>query len=368
MNYRQLNTLTIQGKRYQGETLISFYTQKILENAPPQWEKKLYRFVFEWLTPKPFIKVKTSGSTGSPKYIKIEKEKMVQSAVMTGKFFDLKPKDKALLCLPVEYIAGKMMIVRSFVLGLNLIPVEPSMNPLENINEKFDFAAMTPMQVNNIIESVDGVEKLNRIAKLIIGGAEIHPKLLKKISQLKNDTWQTYGMTETITHIAVRKLNGKGASEYYHALPGVSFEKDERNCLIICCPDINENKIVTNDIVELKNDREFKFIGRYDNIINSGGIKLSPETIEAKLAPYLNRRYIIAGLPDVKLGQKVILIIEGQGAEKLNIKEIAALASLSKYETPKEAVYISKFPLTETGKVIRKEVLDNFETVWSFEG
>jgi O-succinylbenzoic acid--CoA ligase len=316
----------------------------------------------DWISEYPFIEVITSGSTGSPKRIRIEKDKMVQSALMTGRFFDLKKSDKALLCLPVDFIAGKMMVVRSFVLGLNLIPVEPLGNPLEKIAESFEFAAMTPLQVNNTLINKSGNNKLKRISKLIIGGTDIHPELLNKILSLKNETWQTYGMTETITHVAVRKLNPPGETEFYHALPGVKFEQDNRDCLIIQAPHLSETKVITNDIVELKNDREFKFIGRYDNIINSGGIKLSPEEIEGKLSPYIRQRFIVAGLSDKKLSQKLVLIIESQESETIDLKKLAEQSNLAKFEIPKQVIFTYPFPLTENGKIIRKEVLNKFKS------
>jgi len=358
MSFSQFNTIILNAEELTVQKLSSLSKQNQFVEQKPLWERSFFRFILDWISDDSIIEVMTSGSTGASKQIRIEKEKMVQSAVMTGKFFGLNPNDKALLCLPVEFIAGKMMVVRSFVLALNLILVEPTGNPIENINEKIDFAAMTPMQVSNILNTTVGAENLNRIVKLIIGGAEIHPELLNKIRLLKNETWQTYGMTETITHIAVRKLNPPGETEYYRALPEVSFKTDDRGCLIIYAPWLSTEKIITNDIVVLKNDHEFKTIGRYDNIINTGGIKVSPEQIEIKLSPYINRRFIIAGLPDKRLGQRVTLIIEGSSAVQYHISELAGKASLSKFEIPRNVMSLSEFPITANGKIIRKEVIN----------
>jgi O-succinylbenzoic acid--CoA ligase len=359
MNDHGYKTILINGQLFQGKSLNSFCLEKLSDEKTLLWDRNLYRFMLDWISDDPFIEVKTSGSTGSPKWINIEKDKMIQSALMTGRFFKLKKNDKVLLCLPVEFIAGKMMVVRSFVLRLNLIVKKPTGNPLEETNELVDFAAMTPMQVSNILSEKTGVEKLNKIAKLIIGGADIHPELLQNIRLLKNETWQTYGMTETITHVAVRKLNPPGETEFYHALPGVKFEQDERDCLIIQAPHLSETKVITNDIVKLIRKTTFKFIGRYDNVINSGGIKLSPEEIEEKLNPFLSYRFIVAGIPDEKLGQKLILVIEGRESVPISLQDLAAKANLAKFETPKQIIYTSPFPTTDNGKIIRSAIVKN---------
>ncbi len=362
MNNNRYNKITINGEVLERNDLVSFCRHKLSDRDLPVWEDAIYRFIQDWVSPLQIINVKTSGSTGSPKWIEVKKEKMIQSALMTGEYFQLEKKDRAFLCLPVDYIAGKMMVVRAFVLGLNLIPVEPCGNPLEKTNEPFDFAAMTPMQVCNILDDKDGIEKLNGIRKLIIGGSDINQELLEKIGELKNETWQTYGMTETLTHVAVRKLNPPGISENYQALPGVSFQKDDRDCLVIHAPQLSEEKIITNDIVKLKSDTDFSFIGRYDNIINSGGIKISPEAIESKLTPFIDCRFIIAGYPDKKLGQKLALIAEGEGLNPIILDELAQKAGLSKYEIPKLVIYVPAFPLTESGKIMRNKVIENLNT------
>lgn len=357
MNFRVFNSIRISGEIFHEKLLRDLCLVKISEDTLLLWEKNFFNFILEWISEDSFIKVKTSGSTGIPKWIRIDKDKMIQSALMTGQFFNLKKSDTALLCLPVDFIAGKMMVVRSFVLGLDLIPFNSSGNPLENMNGTFEFAAMTPLQVSNILTEKGGTEKLDRISKLIIGGADIRPELLNQIKSLKNKTWQTYGMTETITHVAIRKLNPPGETEFYQALPGVKFSQDERDCLIIQAPRLSETEVMTNDIVELNNDREFKFIGRYDNIINSGGIKLSPEEIETKLNPYMHQRFIVAGLPDVKLGQKLVLIVESQEPEGVDLRKLAELSNLNKFEIPKQVIFSAPFLLSENGKIIRKEVV-----------
>lgn len=353
MSVQTYKSLKISGKFYPEKKLLDFAQDQIFRKSILPWEKSFYQFILDWLSDSETVSIKTSGSTGEAKWMEVEKEKMVKSAQLTGQFFNLQKKHTALLCLPVDFIAGKMMIVRAFVLGLNLVPIEPSGNPLGNKIELFDFAAMTPMQVFNTLKIDHGHQKLNQVKNLIIGGGEINQSLLKRISALKNNAYHTYGMTETLTHVALKRLNGKNPDSLFHALAGVKFEKDKRDCLIISAPHISEEIFITNDIVELNNNQSFKFIGRYDNVINSGGIKISPESIEQKLSSFIQDRFIIAGLPDKQLGQKVILIIEGNEKPVIDFTKTA----LIRYEIPKQICFIDSLPETESGKIIRQRAL-----------
>jgi O-succinylbenzoic acid--CoA ligase len=346
-------SLTINSKTFTGKQLIEFCSSGLVAAQTGSPEYNLYNFIMNWISDEPAITVKTSGSTGKPKEIELSKDAMIKSAKLTGQFLNLKRGDRALLCLPVDFIAGKMMVVRAFVLGLDLVPVKPDSSPLKNINENFCFAAMTPMQVHNTLENTDGYDKVNNIEKLIIGGGDISGKLLQKIQKLKNKTYHTYGMTETVTHIALKRLNGITPDAIFKALQGVKFEKDDRECLVINAPHISNKKIVTNDIVSLKNRTEFNFIGRFDNVINTGGIKIFPEVAEKKLSGIINSRFIIAGLPDEKLGEKVVLIVETKDNDKDRFEKIISNSSLSRYEKPKDILFIKKFPETENGKIDR---------------
>lgn len=347
------NSITLNSKTYTEAQLADTCFLKLTSPSTQTWEFNLYKFILQWkISNNNFIKVKTSGSTGNPKEISISKKAMTASAKLTGDYLDLKRGDKALLCLPLDFISGKMMVIRTLVLGLNLIPVEPIGNPLKNKNEDFDFAAMTPMQIHNILEDEKGIEKLDKIKNLIIGGGEINPQLESKLSKLKNNTFHTYGMTETATHIAMKKINGTDKNKYFVALQNVWFEQDNRNCLVIFAPHISNDCIITNDIVILKNKTEFEFIGRYDNTINSGGIKINPEIIEKKIESFINRRFFIYGKPDAKLVKKIILIVEGKPNKQ--IEKTLENIPFSKFEKPKEIVFISQFKETENGKVNRE--------------
>ena len=349
------SSLTVNSKQYPESELANFCFSKLASFSLQSWEYDLYSFILQWISEEEYIKVKTSGSTGKPKEMKFAKKAMVASAKLTGNFLNLQKGDKALLCLPMGFIAGKMMVVRAFVRGLDLVPVEPSGNPLQEINGIFDFAAMTPMQVFNILNDTNGIEKLNKIKNLIIGGGEINPKLEKRLKLLKNNTYHTYGMTETLTHIALRKINGENRNDSFMALKNIWFEQDERNCLIIHSPHISNEKIITNDIVTLKSKTKFEFLGRFDNIINSGGIKIIPEIIENKLEAFINQRFFIYGQPDEKLGEKIVLVIEGKSDNQ--IEETLEKIPFSKFEKPKEVIFMDGFVETGNGKINRGKTI-----------
>lgn len=309
------------------------------------WEKPVGDFLLDWFDGKSYVEMKTSGSTGIPKTIRVEKQAMVNSALATGDFFGLQPGNRALQCLPVKYVAGKMMLIRSIILGLDLDYVAPTSHPMENLDDtNYDFVAMVPMQAQN------SLKELNNVKKLIVGGARISKNLEKDLAKLPTDVYETYGMTETITHIAAKKVGEKA----FTVLPNVTISYDERNCLVIHAPNvIAEDTVVTNDLVELVNENQFLFLGRIDNIVNSGGVKIMPEQVEKKLDGKINRRFFIASKEDAELGEKVILIIEG---ESYDIDKVI-FEGLDKYERPKEIVFVSKFKETENGKILRKESL-----------
>ncbi|MBD3580903.1 AMP-binding protein [Flavobacterium selenitireducens] len=307
------------------------------------YEKHCGLFLLDWFDDKPDIEINTSGTTGVPKTIRVSKQAMVNSALATGYFFDLQPGDRALHCLPTKFIAGKMMFVRGFILGLDLDFEVPSANPLKYNDNRYDFAALVPLQAENSLEG------LERLKKIIIGGAKINPILEKKLEKIPSKIYETYGMTETITHIAAKRV-GESA---FTVLPNVTISYDDHNCLVIHAPRISRDVIVTNDLVELVNENQFVFLGRRDNIVNSGGIKLIPEQIEAKLADRIDSRFFVAGIPDETLGEKLVLFVEG---DQRQFPE-DMFSSLGKYERPKETRFVPEFPETGSGKIMRRELL-----------
>ena len=305
------------------------------------FEQAVGDFLLDWFDDKSYIDMYTSGTTGDAKTIRIEKNAMVQSAISTGDFFGLQPGDRVLHCLPVNFIAGKMMFVRSFILGLDMDFVAPSSYPLENNDEKYDFAAMVPLQAKN------SIKKLTNIKKVIIGGVKIHKSLEQELVKLPIEIYETYGMTETITHIAAKKVG----QEAFTTLPNVTVSKNENQCLEILAKNIGNEKIVTNDIVKLISDTQFIWLGRYDNVINSGGIKIMPEQVESKLSTLIPRRYFVDGVQDENLGEKVVLFVEG---EPINI-DSSVFDVKDRYEKTKDIVLIPKFKDTATGKIMRTE-------------
>jgi len=325
----------------------------------------VFLFFKTWFDVNNFVVVNTSGSTGKPTTIKLKKESMVNSALATGDYFKVLEKTKALLCLSPDYIAGKMMLVRALTLGWHLDVVEPSSNPLAGVKKDYDFSAMVPLQLENSLPN------LHRIKKLIVGGAPVSKTLFEKLQNVTTAVFATYGMTETITHIAVKLLNASChavpkvfeivSAPHYTVLPHINISKDHRNCLMINAPKISDTVIITNDLVELISTTEFKWLGRYDTIINSGGVKLIPERIEDKLSIVIDKRFFVAGVPDDVLGKKLILVIEIQDVSfKLQDFKImiTKLPSLHKYEIPKEIYTVEKFIETETKKIQRQKTLD----------
>ncbi len=316
-------------------------------------------FVDEWNNDSAYVEVKTSGSTGEPKRMLVEKRRMLNSARITCDFLGLKPGDTALLCMSTDYIAGKMMVVRSIERRLKLIEVPPSGHPLDNgpwsmVNGQLSFAAMVPMQVYNSLQVPEEKERLMAIRHLIIGGGAIDEEMEAELRSFPNAVWSTYGMTETLSHIALRRISGPEASEWYTPFPTVTLSTNDEGCLVIDAPEVCAQTLVTNDIVELKPDGRFRIRGRKDNVICSGGIKIQIEEVEQALKKYVRVPYIISKRKDPKFGEIVVLLTEGDTAQVQTICQQV----LPKYHQPKLYLKIDKIPLTETGKPARKKILE----------
>lgn len=311
-------------------------------------------FLDEWNNDSEYVEVKTSGSTGEPKRMMVEKRRMLNSARITCDFLGLKKGDTALLCMSTDYIAGKMMVVRSIERGLQLITVPPSGHPLGAANNyQLSFAAMVPMQVYNSLQVPEEKERLKQIKHLIIGGGAIDEAMERELRTFPNAVWSTYGMTETLSHIALRRISGPDASDWYTPFSSVEITQNADGCLVINAPEVCADTLVTNDIVEIENNR-FRILGRKDNVICSGGIKLQIEEIERELKPYVRVPYIISKCKDEKFGEVVVLLTEGSTDEAKQICEKV----LPKYHIPKAYIHVDQIPLTETGKPARKTALD----------
>jgi len=338
---------------------INFYREDFtIEDMPvffatSDFHKQIYSFLKEWFSNDRTIKLHTSGSTGEPKEITVLKKQMLARAYMTCKYFELKESDKALLCLSVDYIAGKMMLVRAIYSGMDIYPVEPKGHPLKETSSSFDFAAMVPLQVYNSLQTEDERMKLSQIRNLIIGGGAINSELEKALRQFPNSVYSTYGMTETLSHIGLRKINGEDASDYYTPLTGVSIKLSDNGTLIIDTPSIADETIVTNDIAEIRANGSFKIIGRIDNIINTGGIKVQTEEVEEKLKPFMKGNYAISSIPHPKLGETIVLLIDNK--EDMQSKEIIT-KTLPRYKQPQQLIKVEEIPLTGSGKPDRTAI------------
>jgi O-succinylbenzoic acid--CoA ligase len=306
------------------------------------FEKAIGNFLLDWLNNESFIMVQTSGSTGIPKQIVLQKSAMIASAKATGLYFNLQPKNTALLCLSANYIAGKMMLVRAITLGLHLDTIDPTNAPLST--KKYNFIAMVPMQVQK------SLSKLHLVDKILIGGAKVSYSLSESILKTNCNAFESYGMTETISHIAIKKIGANA----FTVLPNVVISVDERSCLVIEALELSKEKIITNDIVEILNATQFVLKGRIDNIINSGGIKIFPEEVEEILAKFISVPFFVASKPDEILGEKVILVLE---ATPFSI-ENNFFSELTKFQIPKEILFLESFVRTETQKINRKKSLE----------
>ena len=323
----------------------------------------LEAFLAEWHNDSPTVLVHTSGSTGKPKPMLVEKRRMQASARITCRFLGLHEGDTALLCMPLDYIAGKMMVVRALTCGLQLVSVPPSSHPLATSHlspfpSRLDFAAMVPLQVWNSLQVPEERHRLMHIRHLIIGGGAIDQALASQLADFPHQVWSTYGMTATLSHIALRRLNGPEASDWYTPFDGVALSLTDEGCLVISAPAVHEGPLVTNDIAELSPPapasfpRRFRILGRKDNVVCSGGIKIQIEEVERLLRPHLHVPYMITKAPDEKLGEQVVLLTESK-----TVGDVLALCRLHlpKYWVPRRILSVDRLPLTETGKPARHE-------------
>lgn len=332
------------------------FTNPKLQTPSSEFEKKVTSFIQEWFDKSSTVRVQTSGSTGKPKVFEIEKERMRHSANKTCDILGLEEGDTALLCLPVDYISGKMMVVRAVERKLKLLVKKPSTRPIADLTEEITFCAMSPLQVENSLND------LHWIKKLIIGGAAVSESLKTKIAEkLKKSgtqaqVFETFGMSETLSHIALKQIY-PDAEEYFKILDEVEISLDERGCLQIFAPNLNPELLITNDLAEIKSSKEFKFLGRIDNVINSGGLKIYPEQLENLVKKVVPNEVAFLGIPDEKLGQKLVLVIEGEAGKNIH-QELSTISYPSKNHQPKEIIFLENFPRIPNGKVNRKELLN----------
>ncbi len=341
----------LNGLDYGYTELKSFLVD--LQSAGAAHEVAMASFMLDWFSDSATIQLQTSGSTGKAKKMSLSKSSMIQSAKTTGKALDLPAGTEALMCLSADYIAGKMMLVRALTLGWHLHVVAPSNDALIQYDSHYDFAALVPYQVLTQLNALD------KVGKILIGGGPISKPLEEVLQPLKVKAYASYGMTETVSHIALRAINGENKSMVFKAVDGVNFALDKRECLIIHAPGLVNEPLTTNDMVTLHNSNSFTWLGRYDNIINSGGLKINPESIEHALSGKITAPYFIAAEDDALLGQRLVLVLESplKDSGRTGVSQ-SIFDHLPKYSVPKKIYTVSRFLYTETGKIRRKEVME----------
>ena len=323
-----------------------------MEKNDAEFVRKVETFIAEWNNADDRVLVHTSGSTGEPKPMWASKRLMANSARMTCDFLHLQPGDTALLCLPVDYIAGKMVVVRAMVRQLQLVIKAPQAHPLAGMHQAPTFAAMVPMQVTSSLNNAHERQLLADIRQLIIGGGAIDETLEKELRDFPNNVWSTYGMTETLSHIALRKINGKDADQWYTPFDHVNIATDHRGCLTIHAPLVCDNSLTTNDMVEIHPDgRRFRIIGRVDNVINSGGVKIHIEQVEERLRNAVDVPFAITKRRDPLLGEMVVMLVQ---STELDALRQCCEQCLPAYWRPRLFISVDKIPTTDTGKPARK--------------
>jgi O-succinylbenzoic acid--CoA ligase len=320
-----------------------------------EWLYELASFLIQWFDTNDFVNCMTSGSTGTPRLFKASKIEMIQSAERTIQYFHLDNNTRAVLPLSCKYIGGKMMLVRSLVGSFDLVVQKPSSNPLSLIHEEVDFIPMTPHQL--AIGHSESLTPFNYIKTILLGGAPVPYQLEEQIQDLSTAIYQGYGMTETLSHIAIRSLNGSERRNFYEVMDGIEISMSVDNCLIISLPG-RSDKIYTKDIVKLKDERSFSWLGRQDHVINSGGIKIYPEEIERLVSTYISQPYLVSSIPDSVLGEKLILIVEEADNPEEDLLKDIPQDVLYGHKRPKAIYYLDTLEYTENGKKQRKLTRD----------
>lgn len=341
---KDFNIIKIAGIVFNKEDLKNKSTLYKNEN---NWEGDFWNFIAQWINDNNYILVKSSGSTSAPKTIKILKEKMLASAAMTCSFLKLQKDDTALLCMSTKHIGGMMMVVRAIYAELNLFISEPKANALNNFNQPIDFTAMVPYQAHTCIN--ESLEKTKQIKSLIIGGGKVSSELENLIKKHDINAYSTFGMTETISHIALQLI---GKETHYTCLDNIEIEKSEENTLIINAPSLLKEKLKTNDIIHLISNKEFNWLGRKDFAIETGGIKILPEVVEKKIEKFITKRFIISYIPSIKFNNEVVLIIESAPFDL----DKNVFKNLNKFEKPKKIFFQMPFIETANGKLNRNEI------------
>ncbi len=366
--------IRINGMLHTPDTVAESIAAPDFRNRPG-WQQNIFLFLERWWGKEQYIEQYTSGSTGSPKTILLSKKNMLASARRTCRFFHLHEQSKVLLCLNTEYIAGKMMLVRAICSGFNILTVPPGDNPLKEVDEgRLNFAAMVPLQAENILTSL-ATQQVGetKIDTILLGGTQITEALLTRIIQQTATIFYIgYGMTETCSHVALRKLDKKDDG-FYLAMDGVHISLDSDGCAVIDDKSLSGSPIKTNDLVEINSQDKtrFRWLGRADLVINSGGIKFCPEELEKKVAHLFEKPFIFSSVPDERLGQKIVLLIEAHVTTPVRASSEQKTALLDimrpfipRYGLPREVILLPVLARTSNGKVNRAECQKNARNKW----
>jgi O-succinylbenzoic acid--CoA ligase len=349
-------TLTIDGHTYRGAEIVAWAEACVERTHGAAWSEEL-RDVLRMLTSGDgSITARTSGTTGEPKDLRFSASDLRASARLTGHTFHLKNGDRALLCLPSHFIAGRMMLARAFVIGLDLHVVDPSGPVLEKLDPavRFRFAAMVPQQLHRALQD-DRERVVRQFDTILLGGGPVSTTLEEDIKRLNVRVFHGYGSTETLTHVALRELSGARATGVFGAIGDISFDEDARGCLIINTPHLSVRRHVTNDMVDLQDERHFVWRGRYDNVILSGGRKINPEGLESRTAGLLPYAHYFAAYEEAGLGQGLLLVVESDRPAAELVDEVSALlrGELGRFDLPRRLVTVDHHPRTSSGKIIR---------------
>jgi O-succinylbenzoic acid--CoA ligase len=372
--------MVLNGKAYRLQDLDG----RSADPAISDYERRVLQFAQAWLSGQETFRVHTSGSTGQPKAIPLTREQMVTSANLTCRALGIEPGDRAFVCVSVEFIAGMMMLVRGFEMGLHMTIVDPVSRPLAALPAKsrFELTAMVPLQLHETLQA-DADERaiLNAMKGILIGGAPVSMALAQRLQQIEAPMYHTYGMTETVSHIALKRLNGPERSDRFIPFEGVELGLDARGCLRIVSALTRGETLQTNDLAALYPDGSFRWLGRLDNVINSGGVKVQTEKVETALEAWLlsyqggthaNRRFFVGPLPHERLGQAVVAVIEGCPFANLNAASPGLEETirqqlqpvLTAYEVPRHVYFVDQLIETPTGKIDCRSNLEHLATLF----
>ncbi len=340
---------------------LFLYAQQQLVQSSEQWEQQIWQFISNWLNPAiTTVTVHTSGSTGAPKAIAHTKQAMLHSAAITCNAIGLTPGMQALLCLPSNKIGGMMMLVRSIYRQLDLVCIKPTTTPLARLPDgvKIDFAALTPMQLHGACKDYNQFKQADAMQTILLGGEAISAEVLSLAKKLNPAVYSTFGMTETVSHIALKKINGATPDAHYKVLGDIAIESTPEQRLIIKAPQLNQPHLLTNDLVAITAPGQFDWLGRIDNVINTGGVKIYPEQIEQQLQPNIQPAFFIGSVPDARTGQKLVLAIEMTELTSSDTAELKQIfAQLDKLHRPKTVLLYNHFIRTPNGKIQRSQTL-----------